>query len=142
MLFTANNRKSFLAAEGNRTLRIVILDDDADNRRLIRESIDEILPGSDVVKTDNILDASNVAGGIDVLIVDISAVANLWQIDHAYHSICSFIAKHPGATVIINTAIAHPDDVKDDILEQMPEAHVLVCDWATGDLEKHLANLQ
>jgi len=66
-------------------------------------------------------------GSPDIVIVDITALCGSLQlIHHAYTHIAALANRHPGATIIINSAVpAHTaKEVVDDTLAEVPDADV------------------
>lgn len=65
---------------------------------------------------------------VDLIIIDITSVCPITRATLAYGPICQLLEKHPGVTLIINSALPLyvTDVVRKSILEFMPEAKVLL----------------
>lgn len=116
-------------------MRVVIVDDDPEKIEQTRRSVLERWPGARVCGAADILHANGLPGSWDLLIVDVSShtPVPLWHF--AFGPICSFLSRHPGCAVIIDSACAGLRDIVQDILDRVPGANVRAVDWARLGLE-------
>jgi len=115
--------------------RFMILDDDSDSVRQIKRVVLERIPNARIVCCDNLLDAVNHPSKVDVLIVDVSSLVPVMLWHAAWSPICSWIERHPGADIIINSACSGLDAIVEDVKERSLDARVTATDWAGADLE-------
>lgn len=117
-------------------MRVTIVDDDAYNREEIEKDVLSKFPDARCVSYECMFDAYTGGKPCDVLIVDLSSVeGGIMGVEHAYSPICAFIEDHPGATVLINSAVAHQTSeyVKERILECISTARVRIVTWPWHD---------
>ena len=96
--------------------RIVFINDDPEDRRLwLRWARDKKYIAHAV---DNILDANKIPG-VDYYVFDISVVCPILSLHMAYSPICTLAENHPGATIVIVSAIG--EGSVDDIVEEVKE---------------------
>lgn len=79
----------------------------------------------------------------DVVVVDISAVGFIAQIHHAYGPICNLMDRFSGALLVIDSAVGAraAENVKDDILERLPNLVVEIVDWSDSTPFKSLVEI-
>ena len=104
-----------------------IIDDNESAQDALREVIEDFFPDARV-ECFEYPHATIHSPSVDVILIDISAVVPIMMSHTAYSAICTLLAKHPGATVVICSAVSFnaSQDVRDDVLEQMPEADVRI----------------
>ena len=98
-------------------LRIVIVDDDEEVQRQWQEWSE----GAEynVAAVDTVLDAVKL--NADVYVIDITSVASVMQPEFAAYPICGLIDRHPGAEIVIVSAVGRrtAEDVIDRIFSSM-----------------------
>lgn len=119
-------------------MHVMILNDDSEARSQIAKAVTERFPCAVVLESDNMLDACKHTGRVDLLIVDVSAVAPIMLNHTAYSPICTWIEQHPGCEVIIDSACPGLKYIVQDVLERIPEALIEATDWSTLNLESIL----
>ncbi len=110
-------------------MTFIISDDDEYCRKRHSEDIREHFPEANIVSFSDFMDVRDYAGSVDFLIVDMSSIAPIMSgPEFAYSPICSFIEQHPGAEIVICSAVAksYSENVKDRVVEIMPGANITV----------------
>ncbi len=110
-------------------MTFIISDDDEYCRKRHSEDIREHFPEANIVSFSDFMDVRDYAGSVDFLIIDMSSIAPIMSgPEFVYSPICSFIEQHPGAEIVICSAVAkcYSEDVKDRVVEIMPEASVSI----------------
>lgn len=121
----------------DKTMRFIIIDDDTDSQRQTRSIITE--SGGTVVGIyDDVYEASQYVGTIDVIIIDLSAISPLTcGPAQMYGPIASMAEKHPGSEFIIHTAMSrsYVEDVMDMVKARMetPPIYYVTDYCATGE---------
>lgn len=117
-------------------MKVWIVNDDADDRRMVAEDVFEALYVVSV-QFESLFDAHRRPDSPDLLIIDMSSVAPLVLgcAAHHYGPICTFLEARSGVTVIITSAVSQSfaEGVKDDVLRIIPEVqiHVVEYPWHT-----------
>lgn len=100
-------------------MRLVFVDDDALSRKQLLELAREDWPDWEISAFESLQAASDSA--VDVLVIDMSALTGVFAPDtmRALGPLTAFIDRHPGAAIVINTAIAqgYVEDLIEDIVE-------------------------
>jgi hypothetical protein len=115
---------------------IWLINDDEGAAHYEREDILDIYPGATVKVFDDALSAWKATGSPEIIVIDISAVGSIMGGPHqAYSPICNVAGKHPGATIIINSAVSKDfsEEVRDLVKERCPDSVVEVVDRAHRD---------
>jgi hypothetical protein len=115
---------------------IFIIDDDEGASDCKREDALEVIPRATVKIFVDALSASKATGSPDFIIIDISAVGSIaGGPHHSYSAICNLACKHPGAMIIINSAVSRyfAEEVRDLVKERCPESVIELVDWAKCD---------
>lgn len=101
-----------------RCFKLVIVDDDEETRGQLLELAKLDLPNWTVKAFENIAEACE-QNSIDILLIDISAVAygNMWE--HAYGPIASFMERHPGTSVVVTSGVSR--NAADEVIEKVKE---------------------
>ena len=125
---------------------VLILDDDEASTECLEIVVRDLVPNAQITSYEYMVDAIEHPGTVDIIIIDISSLGDIRMAHAAYAPICSFVDRHPGATVVINSAVSLNTmlDVRDDVLEHCPDALVRVASmWndEAPDLEHHLREL-
>ncbi len=127
-------------------MRVWIIDDQEYMRmRVIPKLVRDRWPESDLTAFDSLAAALYHTAAVDLIVIDITAVCPIERAQLAYGPICQLIDKHPGATLIINSALPRyvTDVVRDEIKQFAPEAQVLLCGFPFDqNLPKVLAEVQ
>lgn len=124
-----------------KTICIYVIDDNADNRRQFNDLIEITWSGADVRCFESVYDASQAGASPDLVIIDVSSVAPLMMGDvaHAYGPIAKFMELHPGADIIILSAMGRNSvyEVVDDVKRITQRENVFYGGWGSWEpLEK------
>jgi hypothetical protein len=126
-------------------MRVWIIDDQEYMRtRTVPKIVRDRWPDSDITAFDTLAAALYYSGSVDLIIIDITAVCPIERAQLAYGPICQLIDKHPGTTLIINSALPRyvTDVVRREVLEFAPDAQVLLCGFPFDvNLPKALAGI-
>jgi hypothetical protein len=126
-------------------MRVWIIDDQEYMRtRTVPKIVRDRWPDSDITAFDTLAAALYYTGSVDLIIIDITAVCPIERAQLAYGPICQLIDKHPGTTLIINSALPRyvTDVVRREVLEFAPDAQVLLCGFPFDvNLPKVLAEI-
>ncbi len=127
-------------------MRVWIIDDQEYMRmRTVPKIVRDRWPDSDITVFDSLAAALYYSGSVDLIIIDITAVCPIERAQLAYGPICQLIDRHPGATLVINSALPHyvTDVVRSEVQQFAPEAHVLLCGFPFDvNLPKVLARIE
>ncbi len=77
-------------------------------------------PDSDITAFDALAAGMYYTGSVDLIIIDITAVCPIERAQLAYGPICQLLDKHPGTTLIIDSALPPlrvTDVVRREVLE-------------------------
>ena len=111
-------------------MRVWIIDDQEYMRtRTVPKVIRDRWPDADITAFDSLAAAIYYSGSVDLVIIDITAVCPIQRAALAYGPICQLLERHPGATLIINSALPRyiTDGVRESVLEFVPDAQVHSC---------------
>jgi hypothetical protein len=127
-------------------MRVWIIDDQEYMRtRTVPKIVRDRWPDSDITAFDSLAAALYYSGSVDLIIIDITAVCPIERAYLAYGPICQLIDRHPGATLIINSALPRyvTDVVRSEVQQFAPDAHVLLCGFPFDmNLPKVLAGIE
>ena len=126
-------------------MRVWIIDDQEYMRTVHgAEGRGDRWPDSDITAFDGLAAALYYSSSVDLIIIDITAVCPIERAQPAYGPICQLIDRHPGTTIVINSALPRyvTDVVRNEVLEFAPDAHVLLCGFPfDANLPKVLAEI-
>ncbi|HVU85878.1 MAG TPA: hypothetical protein VHD36_01055 [Pirellulales bacterium] len=127
-------------------IRVWIIDDQEYMRmRTVPKIVRDRWPDSDITAFDSLAAAIYYTGSVDLIIIDITAVCPIERAQLAYGPICQLIDRHPGTTLIINSALPRyvTDVVRSEVKQFSPDAHVLSCGFPFHvNLPKVLAGIE
>jgi len=109
--------------------QVWIIDDQEYMRaRVVPRIIRERWPDAQITAFDSLAAAIYYTGSVDLVIIDITAVCPIQRAALAYGPICQLLERHPGVTLIINSALPRyvTDVVRDSVLEFVPDASLHV----------------
>lgn len=116
-------------------LRVWIIDDDASNREMLQQDVAEVLPDAVQTLFGSLFDTRDRTDRVDLIFVDLSSIGPIAGGPHFFYGpICTLLEKHPGATLVINSAVAlnYMDDVREEVIEHIPHADVRVVEVCRG----------
>jgi hypothetical protein len=127
-------------------MRVWIIDDQEYMRmRVVPTLVQNRWPEADITSFDCLAGALYHSAPVDLIIIDITAVCPIERAQLAYGPICQLLDKHPGASLIINSALPHyvTDVVRREVKEFNPEAAVHLCGFPFDvNLPKVLAEIK
>ncbi len=110
-------------------MQVWVIDDEEYMRsRVVPPMVLARWPDAQITTFDALATAIYKERSVDLIIIDITSVCPVERAKLAYGPMCQLLEKHPGATMIINSALPRyvTDVVRESILEYMPEAKVLI----------------
>lgn len=127
-------------------MRVWIIDDQEYMRaKVVPRLVRERWPEADMTGFDSLAAALYYSGAVDLIIIDITAVCPLERARLAYGPICQLIERHPGAPLVINSALPRyvTQEVRDEVLSFVPDAQVYLCGFPFEvNLPKVLGEIQ
>ncbi len=109
-------------------MQVWVIDDEEYMRNCVAPMVLDRWPDAQITTFDALATAIYRERSVDLIIIDITSVCPVERAKLAYGPMCQLLEKHPGATMIINSALPRyvTDVVRESILEYMPEAKVLI----------------
>jgi hypothetical protein len=111
--------------------RFVFINDNPDDQKQWLEWAER--RGHSAFAVDNTLDANNIAA--DYYVFDISAVSGILNVNFAYSAICKVAEHHPGATMVIVSAVGEATALA--VIEEVYDASgvkAIYGGWGTYEL--------
>ena len=116
-------------------MRVYLINDD-DSAHYESRAITEVIPDAQIVRFEDAYSASRDAGRADLIVIDLSAVGSILSgPESCYSAVCWAADKHPGAPIIINSAVStgFSGEVVRLVAERCPDSVVHVVDWFKAD---------
>ncbi|HEY2838621.1 MAG TPA: hypothetical protein VGJ26_05715 [Pirellulales bacterium] len=110
-------------------MQVWVIDDEEYMRsRVVPPMVLARWPDAQITAFDALATAIYKERAVDLIIIDITSVCPIMRATLAYGPICDLLEKHPGVTLIINSALPLyvTDVVRKSILEFLPDAKVLL----------------